>query len=489
MRGYRVFIAIGLSVMTVAVLSVGLANAQAEVCETLVQEVFGSLADKCAAAPGNSACFGRSASADSGTFAAPGDVLNLAEVQSIQTGPLDVANGEWGLALLNVHANVPRALSDQGLKFFLMGEARIENAVAAEAAFTPVEPLTIVPLVAANLRGTPSLNGVVIANAPVGTELLADGRTPDGQWVRVLKDQQTAWISRQIVTAPAGDIETLPAIGADTQTPMQSFILSTGPDSAECAAAPSALVIQSPGGILASILVNGVDIRFDQAVALRVIDGKLQVTALGGSTSVTRLPLPAGFAVEVPLSEDGRAAAGAASSGRPITDGERQRLTQVIGGLPAGLVYAPVSVPSAEQVAAVLANLNRPGAATTSTISGVDCAQFKPTSPLGGAALGVEPFYWDAARGATSYRLNIYNGQGSVVSSVDVSATSTTLSVDLSTMLDGSSVFSWNVDALLNGQIACSSSRVSTVTEARVELAGGGGGAPLPTPTACTWSC
>lgn len=494
MRIYRMFVPVLLAVVIFLLLSSGLTGAQPSECLALVQEAFTSLTETCAAAPGNSACFGRSASAtmadgSAASFASPGDVLELANLQTIQTAPLDSANDSWGLALLNVHANVPRALSEQGLKFLMLGDVQLENAVAADAAFTPVEAMAITSVVPANLRSAPSTDAQVLGNAPVGTELMADGRTPDGAWVRVSKDGQTAWISRQIVTATGGDIETLPAIGADTQSSMQSFILSSGADSPACAdAPPSMLVLQAPGGVTARVLVNGIEIRFDSTIALRVVDGKLRVTALGGSTSVTRLPLPPGFALDVPLTPDGRAAAGTASGVRPITEDERQAFTLVAGALPQGIVYAPLDVPSAAAVSAVLAQLNRPGEATTSTISGVDCSQFRPTSPLGGARLGVEPFYWDAARGATSYRLNIYDGQGSQISSFDVSALSTTFSVDLSAILGGSAAFSWNVDALLNGQVACSSSRVSTVTEAQVELVGSGGGGPLATPTACPWT-
>ncbi|MBI5667890.1 MAG: SH3 domain-containing protein [Chloroflexi bacterium] len=493
MRIYRILFPVLLAVVTILLLSSGLTSAQPSECLALVQAAFSSLAETCAAAPGNSACFGRSAAAtladgSPASFASPGDVLELTNLQTIQTVLPDSAGDGWGLALLNVHANVPRALSEQGLKLLMLGEVQLENGVAADAAFTPVEAIAITSVVPANLRSAPSTDAQVLGNAPVGTELMADGRTPDGAWVRVLKDGQTAWISRQIVTATEGDIESLPTIGADTHSSMQSFILSTGADSPECAdTLPAMLVMQAPGGVAARVVVNGVEIRFDSTIALRVVDGRLRVTALGGSTSVTRLPLPPGFTLDVPLTADGRAAAGTASGVRPITDEERQAFTLVAGALPEGIVYAPLAVPSAEAVSAVLAEIGRGASQTTSSnIAGVDCSRFKPTSPLGSVATASIPFYWDAAQGIQDYRVNIYNSQNVLAASFNTNGTNTSLVIDLNSTVGGETTFSWGVDALVNGQVACTTGATSLTLEPRVELVGSNNNAPPP-PEPCIW--
>lgn len=491
--------------VSILLLISGLASsgAQPSVCEALVQETFAALETACADAPGSSACFGRAAAAtladgSAASFGQPGDLLALADVQAIQTQPLDAAGGEWGLALLNVHANVPRGLSEQGLRFVMLGEARLENVVDGAAAFTPAEPLTITPLVAANLRAAPNLDGQVAANAPVGTQLLADGLSPDGQWVRVMKDGQVAWVSRQIVTASDGDIESLPRIGANARTPMQAFVLHTGADAADCAEAPpSLLVIQSPGGVAASITVNGVDIRFDSAIALRAPDGTLQVIALGGSTAVDRIPVPAGFTLDVPLGEGNRAPAGPATGLRPISGGERDALNRVAGGLPESLLYSPLSVPTAAQVAEVLAAIRSGGGAASGggqqaiTAAGLDCSRFQATAPLSGEVSGRTPFYWDAAQGVSGYRVNFFDANGRLVSSFNVSATSTTFAVDLDAAIGGENDFGWSVDALLDGQVACSTGSIFLSRQAQAQLAGDDGGAPppQPTPTACTWNC
>jgi hypothetical protein len=463
---------------------VGAAQSEDASCAALVQTAFEQFNTSCADVPGSKACFGNSAKAssssgDSDGFSKPGDQLDLSEVQSVQTLPLSEADEQWGLALVNVHANVPLALSDQGIKYFLLGDVTVENGVDAASAFTPVESLTVTPLVAANLRSSPSTDARVLANAPVGTELEADGLSGDGAWIRVLNGNQTAWISRQIVASNDGDIGTLPVIGSDTRTLMQDIFLDTGNGSATCTdAPPSMLVMQAPNGVNASIKVNGVEVRFEGAIVLHVSDDNImQVVVLNGGANVEGVSVPSGFTLNVPLSEDGRDIGGSATGLRPINEGERNILTPAAAGISDGLLYTALSVPTQEQIAAILAQLN--GASGAQVVSGpaagqADCGRFKPTSPLGSMALGTSPFYWDAAPGATAYRLNFYSGDGSLINSVDANSTTTTIQIDTSGLGAGTN-FSWSVDAVVNGQVACSSGKVSVVRDAFGQFVSDGG--------------
>ena len=396
--------------------------------------------------------------------------MNLADIQSVQTQPLSDGSDNWGLALLNVHANVPLALSEQGLKFFMMGDVNVENAVDSSSAFTPVQSLTVTPLVAANLRSGPSTDAKVLGNAPVGTELAADGTSGDGGWLRVLNGDQLAWISKQVVAAKDGDLATLPVIGSNTRTLMQSIFLKMGDTTPSCTdAPPSMLVIQAPGGMNASISVNGVDIRFDGAIALHAGDNHdMEVIVLGGGANVDGVSLPAGFTLTVPLSEDGHSSSGAATGLRPINENERAFLTPLAAGISPNLLYTALSVPTQDDIAAIMAQLNY--ASAGQTVSGpasgqAECSRFKPTSPLGSMPLGSTPFYWDIASGATAYRLNFYSADGNLVTSIDASASSSTITIDTGS-LGGGSNFSWNIDALVNGQVACSSGHVSVVRDA-----------------------
>jgi SH3 domain-containing protein len=325
-------------------------------------------------------------------------------------------------------------------------------------------------LVAANLRSGPSTDAKVLDNAPVGTELAADGTSSDGGWLRVLNGDQLAWISKQVVAAKDGDLGTLPVIGSNTRTLMQSIFLKTGETTASCTdAPPSMLMIQAPGGMNASINVNGVDIRFDGSLVVHVSDDHtMQVVVLGGGANVDGVSLPAGFTLNIPLSDDGHSSNGAATGLRPINEGERNFLTPLTAGISSDLLYTALSVPTQDDIAAIMAQLNY--ASAGQTVSGpasgqAECSRFKPTSPLGGMPLGSTPFYWDIAPGATAYRLNFYGGDGGLVTSVDANASSSTITIDTST-LGGGSNFSWNIDALVNGQVACSSGHVSVVRDA-----------------------
>lgn len=454
-------------------------------CAVVVQTAFDQLNTNCASLPGSAACFGSAASATgdgSSDFAEAGDQVALSEIQSIQTEPLNADQDAWGLAVLNTHANVPLALSDQGLKMFLIGDVSVENAVDAAEAFTPVESLIVTPLVAANLRSAPSTEARVLANAPVGTELAADGLSADGAWLRVLNGDQVAWISRQIVAAAEGDIDSLPVIGSDTRTLMQSLVLKTGNDDPACAdVPPSMLLIQAPEGVNASITVNGVDLRFEGSVVLHVSpDNLMQFVVLRGGGNAGGVSVPAGFTLNIPLSADGLNSGGNATGLRPIGDGERGFLSPVVAAISGDLLYTALSVPTQEEVGQILAGLN--GAAGAQVVSGpaagqADCGRFKPTSPLSSMPLGLSPFYWDAAPGATAYRINLFTADGALVTSIDAASASTTLQLDTNAFGGGTN-FSWSVDALVDGQLACSSGRVAVVRDvfAQVVSDGGDGG-------------
>jgi hypothetical protein len=74
-------------------------------------------------------------------------------------------------------------------------------------------------------------------------------------------------------------------------------------------------------------------------------------------------------------------------------------------------------------------------------------------------AYGRNTFYWNAANGATSYRVNVYDENGALVASGDANAPNTSLALDV---LGGSGFsYSWEVSAFLNGQLACTTGRAT----------------------------
>ena len=90
----------------------------------------------------------------------------------------------------------------------------------------------------------PQTDGRIIIGVVPGTELSADGVSTDQAWLRVLHEEGTGWISRQLVTPVDGDLSGLPVIGANTQTLMQNFILSSMPSDSACGSViPSMLLV------------------------------------------------------------------------------------------------------------------------------------------------------------------------------------------------------------------------------------------------------
>lgn len=472
-------------------------TAQSDDCAAIVQETISDLHASCSNIAGNSVCFGRATSVEAldasntAPFAQAGDTLSLSNVQQVSTARLVTEGDQWGLAELTVHANVPLSVSGQGLRYILLGDVNLENTVPFDRAFIPSQPIKVAPLVGANLRSFPSTDGRVVASATVGQELLADGLSADQAWLRVLNDNTPVWISRQVVTTLEGSIEDLPTVGTDTRTLMQSFILKTGTEAAECAGAPpSMMVIQAPDGMTANITVNGIDVRLTCTIALRNLpDNALQLFVLGGGANTGGVSVPPGFTMTVSLDENGSNANGLWTGLRPITDQERQSLMP-LEALQSSEPYCDLTIPTQADVAAILAQLNR--AAGEQTVAGpasgnVKCAGFRPTSPIEGMPFGVVNFYWDRAEGASTYRLNIYEN-GALIRSVDVDGFNTTTTIDTSA-LGGGSNYTWDVQAFYEGQLACTTGQINVVRAAGSVPVGdsNNNAQPQAQPTACLW--
>ncbi len=101
------------------------------------------------------------------------------------------------------------------------------------------------------------------------------------------------------------------------------------------------------------------------------------------------------------------------------------------------------------------------GSGSSSNSSGVDCSKFRGTSPLTVVHIGGEPFYWDPAPGATSYRIIASNESGKV--RMILEATSTSVNADTSKWA-GDHAITWQVQALKNGQVVCTTPAISIPT-------------------------
>ncbi len=285
-----------------------------ESCAALVARAFAEVALHCANLERGSACYGFSQvtaalnTLSAGqSFARPGDRTALTVLQSLSAAPLDPALPGWGIAVMRVQANLPAALPDLSALFLLLGEARVENAVAPEEALLPADPLSLTSAAQADLRLSPGLHAAIADTLAPGAALQADGVTPDGNWLRVLSPAGLAWVHREAFD-PAADLSSLPVIDRGSRTPMQAFRFSTGDAASPCPEAPpAALVIQAPPGYPVEVTANGVDLRIDSLALLRTLPGgQMQIAAGDGRVTlwpgepdaVTVLP---GAAVTMPL--------------------------------------------------------------------------------------------------------------------------------------------------------------------------------------------
>lgn len=121
------------------ILSVSMAVAQ-ETCPTIVADALAATDSVCSGLGRNEACYGNiQISADladsSLTFQQKGDIVALTEVQRLTLSPYVEESTEWGVALLNVQANIPDTLPGQGVTFLLYGDVDITNAGDAMEAF------------------------------------------------------------------------------------------------------------------------------------------------------------------------------------------------------------------------------------------------------------------------------------------------------------------------------------------------------------------
>jgi hypothetical protein len=479
----RLSILLVLSLILILSVKVGQAQTEPSDCPQFVEKALSELDQNCGGLERNSACYGYNrvdatfAQNVSDTFfSKPADRSGLANLDTIETAALDVSQAYWGIAVLNVQANIPNTLPGQAVTFILLGDVEVGNAVSAEDAFKAADPpIDVTSLVGANIRSLPSARANVLGSVTTGTVLPADALSSDSAWVRVPFESGPGWISREVIHG-AGNLDSLPIMSSQSRTPMQAFTFRTGIGSTSCSEAPpSLLVVQGPENVKVDITANGADIHIGSTIALRLLAGnKVQLIVVSGHAEIGNLVIPAGFSVVAPLSDDGKSLAGDWTDFSPLTQAELDEL-KGLENLPADLLHYPIVLPTIEEIQAALALFAQTSSAAGNASNGpasdqADCSGFKPTSPLGGFDYGTQTFYWDGAPGATSYQVNMYDESGALRATYPSSGAATNTTGDTSQLGNGFT-FGWEVQAFVNGQLACTSSRVTMMRAAPPAIA------------------
>jgi hypothetical protein len=485
---------------------------QNNICPAIVQQALAELAENCNLLDRNSVCYGYNQVG--ATFNEPqpddffskaSDTSSLTIVDTLETAPLDEQSNTWGVALMKVQANVPNSLPGQAVTFILLGDTEIRNEVSPEDAFVPADPVDVTVIGSVNIRSGPNTRSNVLGSATDGTVLSADGRSEDGGWLRVLFQDRLGWISAELVSAPES-VGELPVLTGQQRTPMQSFYLRTGVGTTSCDEAPDLLVVQGPENLKVDLTVNGADIQIGSTIVLFSVESPfgdllndpeliqqfgsaltnqdipadlvcsvMQIVVIDGGAEINNgiLDLPTGFtARSINCGAADRTSGFSTPWGgtRPLTADEL-RMLQTLNDLPPEVLNYPIRVPTLGDIQTFLQSLNAGASGNTVTngpaAGGVECSTLRPTSPLGTMPGKDTPFYWDAAAGATSYTVRVYDSGGALVAEYSVAAPQTNLVGNP----DAKDSLSWEVSAYVNGQLACTSSRVTVVRDVVYESA------------------
>ncbi|MBC8100436.1 MAG: hypothetical protein H7Y11_13410, partial [Armatimonadetes bacterium] len=222
-KSYRVFFV--LCFLTVAVVSAltqtqPSASASAQTCTQLVELAMQEVGNSCGSMDRNSTCYGydqvdaRFATEQAEDFfSQPADRAALDQLLSIQTAPFNPDLSRWGVALMNVQANVPNTLPGQAVTFILMGDTQVENAVSAETVFVPgaLVEITVKADMNAKIRSGAGTTYNTLGAVPGGTLLQADAVSSDGQWARIGFGERVGWVYLDLV-ADTSALATLPQI-------------------------------------------------------------------------------------------------------------------------------------------------------------------------------------------------------------------------------------------------------------------------------------
>lgn len=309
----------------IGIFSVTIISAQSDECPTIVQEILVTVNDVCTNTGRNQVCYGNlsiTAEGRNGAFQLSdiGDVANLADMQSLSLAPYNEDAGEWGIALMQLQANLPDTLPGQNVTMIAFGDVSLTNAISA--------PVELSSTLSSNGRArlTPTtadgdLN--VLVAIPNGTSVEVLGRNETGDWLLIrlpeasLSGNGYGWVSTQVLST-TGDIMDLNIFADDVlkfgappaTTPMSAFYLKTGIGTTNCAEMPpDGVLIQTPKGAgHVEMTVNGVQMSFGSTVFLKTVDNLLMVSVIEGTATVVALGdtqfVPAGAETFIEMNDD-----------------------------------------------------------------------------------------------------------------------------------------------------------------------------------------
>jgi hypothetical protein len=444
-------------------------------CSELIEQALSAVAENCDVLDRNNACYGYNlvkaafvGEVADDFFAEPADVAAILDLETLATAAMDEANNVWGVAVMNIQANIPNTLPGQNVTFVLMGDTEVENAVDPEAVFQPADGIevTIIAADGANIRTGPGLNFNVVGGARTNSSLQADGQSADNEWLRIAYNDRLGWVNK-IVLAEDSAMADLPVLSPELRTAMQAFYLRTGIGQTACEAAPEdILIVQGPDNIEIELSVNGANVEIGSTIGLRMIEIDselfLEMLVFSGQGRANGVIVPQGFRTLMCLGEaDSRGTDGEAndlivtcdpSTPEPIEDfGEQWCFLEQ---LPASIMNYQIEILCPGETPPPTANSTGP----RSELPGVDCSTFSLIAPLIPVDAGNHEFSWTPAEGENlQYQLVFYNVDGNEVESFYTFDTSYFINLGAQTATGGQ--FAWEVRIYQNGRYACVTQR------------------------------
>ena len=494
----------GVFTVLITLLSTAVITAQST-CSLLVERALSEVDTNCTGIERNQACYGynlvraqfQNAVADD-FFSTPSDVTSIIELQTIATSPLDEASNTWGVAVMNVQANLPDTLPGQNVTFILLGDTEVENAVQPDEIVTAAT-VQVVSNDFVTVRSGPGDDFNALAGFAQGSNFIANGISTDGQWVKVQHENREGWIRRDRLQANP-ELDTLSAQQAQTRTPMQAVYLRTGIGQPICQEAPDdILLIQGPEEFEIELTVNGANFRVGSTVSFRLLEENLmEVFVIDGTVEVldedknpTGVVIQTGQRSTACLSEPDSRGLDGESNDRVVecdfSPPEWVALDEIgtdwcmLQNVPANLLSYPVDLycpgellptpvppptatPLPPRPVVIVPPVNITAVVTeqvTEEVTTISCPDFRILGPFEGITPRNHVFSWTSVPNATDYEIVFYDYTGAFTQSFFTPNTSIELNVG---QIPTGNELSYEVRAFSDGNYLCVTPRTGTIT-------------------------
>lgn len=315
------------------------AQSSAAQCDALVQEAMQEIANACVNIGRNEVCYGNDQISatlkdDSLFFEARGDIVPVDAIEAIITRPADPESGEWGVALMDIQADLP-ADSDGSVRIVLLGGVNVAPALEEPVEELPTCQFTNSANDNLNMRIGPGTNFRVVDILDRDATLDVYGQDASGEWLR----SSRGWVFAELgdLTCAGEDLTVMESTQDAYVAPMQSFTLQVD-EAAECQTAPAGLLIQSPEGQTANIMVNNVELRIgstafvtmsgdNSQMSVANLDGNVSMSADGGTTRI-----PTGAQANVGI--EGGQSSGTPTGIRPFSNTVSNLSNDITNALP-----------------------------------------------------------------------------------------------------------------------------------------------------------